>query len=142
MSITNETMPRPRCMATSRREFLKVTSASLAHTLLPAYHRLALASSSERNQSTISAAALARFRGRFQGDIVVPSDPTYDVARRAASFNPTTDRRPQLVARCANNDDAVRAVHFARDHALEVSIRAGGFDVLGASTCDGGIVIN
>ena len=129
-------------MPASRRKFLKITSISLAQALVPASHRLALAWPVERTQSAISSAALARLRQQFQGDIVAPSDPGYDAARKVASFNPTTDRRPQLIARCANHDDVVRSVRFAREHELDASIRAGGFDVLGASTCDGGIVID
>lgn len=129
-------------MPASRRKFLKITSISLAQALVPSSHRLALAWSMERKQSAISSAALARLRQQFQGDIVAPSDPGYDVARKVASFNPTTDRRPQIIARCANHDDVVRSVRFARKHELDASIRAGGFDALGASTCDGGIVID
>ena len=133
-------MARLICMVANRRRFLKITSVSLIQTLFLPCHRFALAWSAERNQSAISY-ALAKFRQQFEGDIVLPSDPSYDVARRVESFNPTTDRRPQLVVRCANHDDVVRAVRFAREHELEASIRAGGFDVLGASTCEGGIVI-
>jgi len=59
-----------------------------------------------------------------------------------ASVNPRTDRRPRLIARCANTDDVVHALEFGRAHSLEIAVRAGGHDVLGASVCDDGIVID
>lgn len=83
---------------------------------------------------------LAKLRRTFRGEIIRPGDAAYETARRVASFNPTTDRHPQLIARCAEEEDIVRAVLFARDHSLEVAVRAGGFDVLGASASDGMVI--
>jgi len=41
-----------------------------------------------------------------------------------------------------NADDIVSALEFARTRSLEVAVRAGGHDLLGASVCEGGIVID
>jgi FAD/FMN-containing dehydrogenase len=52
------------------------------------------------------------------------------------------DKRPALIARCANTPDVVAAVNFARQHTLEVAVRSGGHSVAGLSVCDGGILID
>jgi FAD/FMN-containing dehydrogenase len=84
--------------------------------------------------------ALAAFRERFRGQVVLPGDPGYDRAR--AVWNATADARPALVARCAGADDVVAAVRFARSHELLVAVRGGGHSYPGFSTCDGGMVID
>ena len=87
------------------------------------------------DQSTIVA-----LRKSFRGDIICPNDSSYDSARIVASFNPATDRHPQIIAFCADEPDIVRAIRFAREHSLEAAVRSGGFDVLGASTSDGMVI--
>src|SRR5829696_6155568 len=87
-----------------------------------------------------SSQALAAFRERFRGRVVLPGDPGYDRAR--AVWNATADARPALVARCAGPDDVVAAVCFARSHELLVAVRGGGHSYPGFSTCDGGMVID
>ncbi|HYL77914.1 MAG TPA: FAD-binding oxidoreductase [Bryobacteraceae bacterium] len=72
--------------------------------------------------------------------MIVPGDGEYDSARRLASFNPTTDKHPQMIVRCATTEDVCRAVVFAREHGVEVAVRSGGHDVLGASVCDGLVI--
>ena len=84
--------------------------------------------------------ALAAFRERFRGRVVLPGDPGYDRAR--AVWNATADAHPALVTRCAGVDDVVAAVRFARGHELLVAVRGGGHSYPGFSTCDGGIVID
>ena len=83
-----------------------------------------------------------QFRRHFKGAIVVPGDAEYDRARAVASLNPRTDKRPQLIARCVSGDDVARALEFAREQSLEVAVRGGGHDLLGASVCEGGMVID
>ena len=83
-----------------------------------------------------------QFRRHFKGTIVAPGDENYDRARAVASLNPSTDKKPKLIARCANADDVARALEFAQQQSLEIAVRGGGHDVLGASVCEGGIVID
>ena len=52
------------------------------------------------------------------------------------------DRRPALIAQCANTDDVRHAVDFARDNSLLVAVRGGGHSWPGKSVCDGGIMID
>jgi FAD/FMN-containing dehydrogenase len=87
-----------------------------------------------------SSQALAAFRERFRGQVVLPGDPGYDRAR--VVWNATADARPAVVARCAGAGDVAAAVRFARDQELLVAVRGGGHSYPGFSTCDGGIVID
>ena len=57
-------------------------------------------------------AALTALREDLVGDVFAPGDPGYDEAR--AVFNSMIDRRPAVIAQCADEDDVVRAVRFGR----------------------------
>ena len=52
------------------------------------------------------------------------------------------DKRPAVIARCANTSDVVRGVNFARDNRLLLAIRGGGHNIAGNAMCDDGIVID
>jgi FAD/FMN-containing dehydrogenase len=84
--------------------------------------------------------ALARFREAFAGDVVLPTDPTYDETRRV--WSALYDRRPGIVVRPVFATDVASALRFARERDLLISVRAGGHSVSGHSTCDGGMVID
>lgn len=88
----------------------------------------------------IDRASIDRFRAGFAGEVLAPADPGYDAARRV--FNAMVDRRPLLVARCADARDVVRCVHLARDHDIPVSVRGGGHGVSGRAVADGGLMID
>src|SRR5262245_65974472 len=76
----------------------------------------------------------------FRGELLLPSSPGYDAARRI--WNGAIDRRPACIARCAGVADVVAAVRFARDHELELAVRGGGHNVAGTAVCDDGLVID
>src|ERR1700720_3121060 len=86
--------------------------------------------------------SFVQFRNKCKGTVILPADADYDRARAPATFNPRTDKHPSFIARCMNADDIVSALEFARTQSLEVAVRAGGHDLLGASVCEGGIVID
>jgi FAD/FMN-containing dehydrogenase len=88
----------------------------------------------------INQAALSELRGGFTGEIIVPNDPAYDEARTI--FNAMIERRPGVIAQCANVQDVRRAVQFGRDLGLEIAVRGGGHGVAGRSLTDGGLVID
>jgi FAD/FMN-containing dehydrogenase len=99
-----------------------------------------LTSRSFLRAQTVSRSLVEGLRARITGQLIVPDDPGYEQARKPISFNPTTDHHPQVIVRCATREDVAGAVVFAHEHALEVAIRSGGHDVLGASVCDGMVI--
>ena len=84
--------------------------------------------------------AFDQLRGSFRGELLLPTSPGYDTAR--GIWNGTVDRHPACIARCTGVADVVAAVHFAREHDLEIAVRGGGHNVAGTAVCDDGIVID
>ena len=78
--------------------------------------------------------------GSFRGELLLPTSPGYDTARRI--WNGAVDRHPAGIARCTGVADVVAAVRFARDHDLEIAVRGGGHNVAGTAVCDDGVVID
>jgi FAD/FMN-containing dehydrogenase len=76
----------------------------------------------------------------FGGELLLPSDPGYDEARRV--HNGMIDKRPALIARCRSTSDIAMAVGLARERGLEVSIRGGGHNVAGTAVTNGGVMVD
>jgi FAD/FMN-containing dehydrogenase len=83
---------------------------------------------------------VAALRAKLRGEVVQPSDPGYDEARRV--YNAMIDKRPAMIARCVDVADVTAALAFARDHDLLVAVRGGGHNGPGLGTCDDGLVID
>jgi FAD/FMN-containing dehydrogenase len=88
----------------------------------------------------LTAAAVQAFRSRMHGDVLLPADVDYDRAR--VVFNAMIDRRPALIARCADAHDVGTAVNFGRNEGLAIAVRAAGHNVAGYAVCDDGLVID
>lgn len=88
----------------------------------------------------LDAQAIAAFAAGFRGDLIEPADPRYDEAR--ALYNAMIDKRPRLIARCADTADIIAAVNFARENRLLTAIRGGGHNGPGFGSCDDGLVID
>jgi len=82
----------------------------------------------------------ATLNEQVAGEVLVSGQPGYDDAR--AVWNAMIDRKPGLIVKCKNADDVVKAVSYARDQNLPVSIRGGGHNVAGHAVCDDGVMIN
>ena len=76
----------------------------------------------------------------MRGDVFGPDDPRYESARRV--YNGMIDKRPALIARCADAGDVIAAVRFTHDAGLRVAIRSGGHNAGGLGVCDDGLVID
>src|SRR6266567_6621377 len=79
-------------------------------------------------------------KAQLRGDLVEPSDPRYDKEREV--YNAMIDRKPRLIAKCADVADVITAIHFGRKHDLRVSIRGGGHNAGGLGVCDDCLVID
>jgi FAD/FMN-containing dehydrogenase len=79
-------------------------------------------------------------KSKVKGQIVVPSDSSYDEVREI--WNAMIERRPALIVRCAESDDVPHAIAFARANGLEISIRGGGHNIAGSALCDNGVMID
>jgi len=84
--------------------------------------------------------ALAELRLTHRGPVIAPDDAGYDPAR--ATFNGMIERRPALIVRPLDVDDVARAVSFAVDDDLPISVRGGGHSVAGHCIGDGALVID
>ncbi|MFJ4526483.1 FAD-binding protein [Streptomyces sp. NPDC088810] len=84
--------------------------------------------------------ALAALREHLVGDVIAPGDPGYDEARTV--FNAMIDRRPAVIAQCADATDVVRAVRFGRELDLHIAVRGGGHSVAGTALGDGALVVD
>lgn len=76
----------------------------------------------------------------FRGVLLRDGDEGFDDARTI--FNAMIDRRPALIAQCESVEDVQAALVHARATGLEVAIRSGGHSVAGASSVDGGLVVD
>ena len=80
------------------------------------------------------------FRESLRGVLIQPNDEDYDIARQV--YNGMIDRRPRLIARCADVADVITAVNFGRQNNILVAIRGGGHNAGGLGVCDDGLVID
>jgi FAD/FMN-containing dehydrogenase len=85
-------------------------------------------------------ATILEFEQSFRGELIRPGDKGYDEARKV--YNAMIDRRPGLIARCADVADVIAAMNFGRENNLLVSVRGGGHNAGGLGVCDGGLVID
>ncbi len=88
----------------------------------------------------LDAQAIDSFRQSFRGALIRPGDEAYDEAR--SLYNAMIDKRPRLIARCADVADVITAVNFGRAQGLLVAIRGGGHNGPGLASCNDGLVID
>ena len=89
---------------------------------------------------SIATTAVQELGDALQGNLFLPDDRGYDSARMV--WNGMIDKRPALIAQCRTTDDVVKAVSFASERNLLVSVKGGGHSFPGKSTCNGGIMID
>jgi len=88
----------------------------------------------------LSETTIATFKASLRGELIEPGDQSYDAARKV--YNGMIDRRPRLIARCADVADVITAVNFGRENKLLVAVRGGGHNAGGLGVCDEGLVVD
>lgn len=81
-----------------------------------------------------------RLARSLRGRILQAGSPGYDEARRV--WNTAVDRRPLLMARCADVEDVRRCVSFARQHGTSIAVRGGGHSFAGHGVADGAVQVD
>ena len=76
----------------------------------------------------------------LRGQLFRPGEHGYDDARKV--FNAMIDRRPAVIVRPVDAEDIRRAVTFARENHLPVSIKGGGHNVAGSAVSTGGLMLD
>ncbi|HUP05209.1 MAG TPA: FAD-binding oxidoreductase [Bryobacteraceae bacterium] len=80
------------------------------------------------------------FRSGIRGEVLEPRDAGYHDARKL--YNAMIEKRPALIARCADAADVMTSVNYARDNGLLLAVRGGGHSAPGLGGCDDGLVID
>lgn len=89
---------------------------------------------------TVQSRLAASLKHDFTGDLVLPTDQTYDDARRV--WNAAIDKHPKAIVRCTTTQEVSRTVRFAHDEGCALAIRGGGHNIAGSALCDDGIVVD
>jgi FAD/FMN-containing dehydrogenase len=84
--------------------------------------------------------AKAKLQESLRGTLIDRGDAAYEDARKL--YNGMIDKRPLLIARCADVADVITAVNFGRDNELRIAIRGGGHNGPGLGSVDDGLVID
>jgi FAD/FMN-containing dehydrogenase len=73
------------------------------------------------------------------GQVVLPSSPDYDSARKPA-ISRFDDIRPKAVVRCWTPEDVAETISFAERSGLRTATRSGGHCFAGRSSCEGIVI--
>ena len=86
-------------------------------------------------ESTISSMA-----AELDGALLRPDDEGY--AESVSLWNAMVAKRPAVVIHVGSRRDVVRAVTFAREEGVELSMKGGGHNIAGLSLSDGGVTLD
>ena len=84
--------------------------------------------------------AIEKVKSTIKGRVLSPHDAVYDEVRQI--WNAMIDRRPAIIVQPADAGDVALAIKFARDNALEISIRGAGHNIAGNAVCHNGVMID
>jgi FAD/FMN-containing dehydrogenase len=82
----------------------------------------------------------SKFAANIRGALIRRDNPEYDEARKL--YNGMIDKRPLMIARCADVADVIAAVNFGRENQLLIAVRGGGHNGPGLGSVDDGLVID
>ncbi len=137
----------------NRRKFVQTSLAAAVAAALPVSHSYAkiLGASSmveadinaltgDGADVTLKRAAVQELGDSLRGNLLLPGHEAYEEARRV--LNASIDKHPALIVQPKGVADVKDAVDFARESNLLVAVKCGGHNVVGKSTCDGGMMID
>src|SRR5215210_4208152 len=85
-------------------------------------------------------AAVEEFKGTLRGELIQPGDSDYDEARKV--YNGSINKRPRMIAHCADVADVISCVNFARENDMLLAVRGGGHNGGGLAVADDALVID
>jgi FAD/FMN-containing dehydrogenase len=85
-------------------------------------------------------ASMDVLRTGLRGQVIDRADPSYDAVR--SLYNGMIDKRPLVIARCADVADVIAAVNYGRDNRLPIAIRCGGHNGPGLGSVNDGLMID
>ena len=88
----------------------------------------------------LNSTTIDKFKAGLRGELIRRNDPNYEEARKL--YNAMIDKRPLLIARCADVADVISAVRFGRENDLLTAVRGGGHNGPGLGSCNDGLVID
>lgn len=84
--------------------------------------------------------SVEEYKAALRGELIQPDDDAYEEARKV--YNGMIDKRPRMIARCADVSDVITSVNFGRENNLLLAVRGGGHNGGGLGICDDGLVID
>lgn len=81
---------------------------------------------------------ISDLKTHFNGDIILPGDPNYELASTAFIFKGS----PAIIVKPKNDQDVVIALQYAHENKLLLSLRSGGHSSAGFGTNNDGMVID
>jgi FAD/FMN-containing dehydrogenase len=94
----------------------------------------------EGSPTRLPAGALDQLESDLAGRLHVPDSAEFEES--CTIWNAMIEKRPGLVVRCSSSADVQRAVKFAREHDLLLSVRGGGHNIAGSALCEGGLMLD
>src|SRR4051812_43740508 len=86
--------------------------------------------------------AIAQFVQSFPAQVLRPADSEFAQARTEVIWNGAISRQPVLIVRPTSAVEVARALAFARDAGVDVTVRGGGHSAAGAAVADGAVMID
>jgi FAD/FMN-containing dehydrogenase len=84
--------------------------------------------------------SINQLKQKLRGQIIQPGDKDYDDARKV--YNAMIDKKPRLIAKCADVADVIACVDFARQNNVLLAVRCGGHNAGGLGIGDDALVID
>jgi hypothetical protein len=84
--------------------------------------------------------AINQLKSALRGQVIERGDAAYDQARKV--YNAMIDKKPRLIAQCADVAEVTACVNFARENKLLLAIRGGGHNAGGLGIADDALVID